>query len=125
MARFEKVDPKDGSFRAPLGFDILAAAVGIPVGVGIDANGVAVIGAAGVPARIVGIVVPSSPMNIGDAIDVMTDGEVADVTGFLAGDQVVADATTGLLGTSAATGETDVRVGFTVQAWRLIVRIAR
>jgi hypothetical protein len=125
MARFEKVDPKDGSFRAPLGFNIAADAVGVPVGVGINASGMVIAGPAGIPARIVGVVVPSNPMNVGDAIDVMTDGEIADVTGFLAGAQVAADVVTGLLHTSAATGETGTRVGFCVQAWRLVVRIAR
>lgn len=119
MARFDKYDPKDGGFRAPLGFAIAAEAVGTPVGVGIDANGVAMAGAGAT--GVVGVICPSSPMNVGDAVDVCTDGEIVDLTGFAAGDQLYAAVADGVISTT----NTGTRLGFTVQAWRFVVRVAR
>lgn len=118
MARFDKVDPKDGSYRARLGFAIPPADVGIPKLVSIDTSGVAQLGTGGVGA---GVIVPSSQMAVGEPIDVMTDGEVVDVAGLTAGVAV-----TGAAADGAIPGlGTDLYIGHTVEAWRLIVRVNR
>jgi len=119
MARFDKVEPKGGAFRAKLGFDIPAADVGKVFGVSVDANGKVQKGGAAI-GDIRGVVCASSPMVTNDAVDVMTDGEIVDMTGFTGG-QGAYSATTGVL-SSTNTGQP---IGFTVEAWRLIVRVAR
>jgi TusA-related sulfurtransferase len=128
MARFDKVEPKGGSFRAKLGFAIPANLVGVPLGVRIDGSGTVQRGSAvaATSADIRGVICPSNVMAIGDAIDVMTDGEIVDLTGLTAGTTVYADSTTavnkGDLVTSATTNKA---VGWTVEPWRLIVRVSR
>jgi hypothetical protein len=122
MARFDKVEPKGGSFRAPLGFAIAAADVGDVVGVGLDANGVAQ--KSGSQTGIVGVICPSSQAAVGDPIDVMTDGEIVDVAGLAAGTVYYAADADGAVDTTApAAGVAGVRVGHTVQSWRLVVRV--
>lgn len=119
MSRFDKVEPKGGSFRAPLAFAIAAEDVGVVVGVGLDVDGRVVRGAG--QSGIKGVICPSSPASAGDPIDVMTDGEIVDMDGLAAGTSYFAAAADGAVGTV----NTDTAVGFTVQAWRLVVRAAR
>lgn len=124
MARFDKVDPKDGSFRVKLSFAIPSADVGKIIPVEINGSGLAVKAAANsVVAR--GVVCASSPMAVGDPIDCMTDGEIVDVTtttvvGAVAG----AEIKVGAAGAIDATG-TGKSVGWMVENWRLIVRLGR
>lgn len=128
MARFDKVEPKGGSFRAALGFAIPANLVGVPLGVRIDTNGKVQRGSAVVatPADIRGVICPSNVMGIGDAIDVMTDGEIVDMTGLTAGASVYADSTTAInKGDLVTSATTNKAVGWTVEATRLIVRVSR
>lgn len=115
MPRFDKVEPKGGSFRAPLNFAIASGDVGTVVGVGLDANGRCVKGAG--TSGVVGVICPSRVMAAGEPIDVMTSGEIVD-TSLTAGARYYADAVTGVLNTT----NTNAKVGFTVQTWRLIVR---
>lgn len=119
MARYDKVEPKGGSFRAELAADWGAGAVGVPTGVGLDANGRVLPGPANT--GILGVLVIDYPMPAGTVVDVMTDGEIADVEGLPAGSVIFADAAAGALGTD----NTDTRVGHTVEASRLVVRAAR
>lgn len=122
MARFDKYDPKDGGFRAPLGFAIQQSDVGTPVGVGLNSSGILVRG--GGNTTVVGVICPSELMAVGEIIDVMTDGEIvygSSETGLVAGTRYYAAAADGVLSTT----NTGVNVGFTVQAWRLVVRSAR
>lgn len=122
MSRFDKVEPKGGSFRAPLGFAIAAGDVGVAIGVGLDANGRAVAGAG--QTGVLGVICPSSQAAAGDPIDVMTDGEIVDLTGLAAGTVYYAASADGVLGNAApAAGAAGVRVGHTVQSWRLVVRV--
>lgn len=57
----------------------------------------------------------------GDIVDVMTDGEIVELTGLAAGTKYYADPT----GNGVNTTNTNPYVGHTVEAGRLIVRVAR
>jgi hypothetical protein len=125
VARYDKYDPISGGFRAPLAAD-WAGALGVPVGVGLDANGRVVPGAGA--SGVLGVVVIDGQVNssgvrsnvkrAGDVVDVMTAGEIVDNTGLAAGTKYYADGTAGAVGTDA----TDAYVGHTVEAQRLVVR---
>jgi hypothetical protein len=131
MARYDKVEPLGGSFRALLAADWVADD-GVPIGVGLDVNGRVVPGAGN--SGIVGVVVVvrntyiGSLFKAGEVVDVMTDGEIVELSdddmpsGRAAGVAVFAVAATGVL-TATASGNT--RVGHTVEADRLVVRAAR
>ena len=122
MPRFDKVEPKGGSFRAPLNFAIAAGDVGEIVAVGLDVNGRVVKGAG--QTGVVAVICPSNVMAAGDPIDCMTDGEIADATGLAAGTAYFGVNATGVIeDTAPAAGANKVRIGHTVQAWRLIVRV--
>jgi hypothetical protein len=126
MARFDKVDPKDGSFRVKLGFAVVAADVGKVIPIDITGAGLAARAAANsVACR--GVICPTAPTPQGDPIDCMTDGEIVDVnlvntdvTGAVAG----ADIKAGAAGTVDAAG-TGKSIGWMVENWRLIVRLGR
>lgn len=144
MARYDKYEPIAGGFRAPLAANLTPNAAGEvgPVAVSLDASGRVVVGTAG-QSGLVGVLVKNAPrtpwtastahmgqagynaaapigLMAGDIVDVMTMGEIVDLGGaFPAGSAVYADAA-GVLSTTN-TGE---KVGWTVQADRLIVRVA-
>lgn len=117
MPRFDKVEPKGGSFRAPLNFAVALGDVGVVVGVGLNSSGNVVKGAG--QTGIVAVICPSRVMAAGEAIDCMTDGEIVD-TSLAAGTKYYVDATTGAVTTTATA---NAGIGFTVQTWRLIVRV--
>lgn len=128
MARFDKVDPRDGSYRAKLAFAVVQADVGkvIPV----EINGAGQVARAALNSAVVkGVICPVGLHAQGEPIDVMTDGEIVDVnvrpgitdvTGAVAGAEIKA----GAAGTLDAAGTGD-SVGWMVEAWRLIVRLGR
>lgn len=128
MARFDKYDPKDGGFRAVLGWAPVAAEVGDVIAVAIDGSGRAVKAAA---ATTVGVVCMSSLLAIGDPVDVMTDGEIVDVAadgsdniaGPAAGAFLYAGAA-GAFGAAPAVAANGTRIGHFVEAWRLVVRVS-
>jgi hypothetical protein len=126
-SRFDKYDPFDGGFRARLNAALLSTDVGVIRAVCINTSGRVVIGSVGggglVDIR--GLICPTEPMPVGAAIDVITDGEIAQATmtagtAFTAGALVFAhaDAT----GTVDATATAGKAVGFTVELNRLVVR---
>lgn len=124
MARFDKVDPKDGSFRVKLGFAPVAGDVGKVIPVEVNGSGLAVKAAANSTA-VRGVLCLSSLLAIGEPVDCMTDGEIVDVTtdsvtGAVAGTEIKA-AGAGTVG-AAGTGKS---IGHMVEAWRLIVRLGR
>jgi hypothetical protein len=123
MAHYDKYDPYDGGFRARLAA-AWAAADGIPVGVGLDVNGRVVPGAGNTGIKGIVILIKNHK-NAGDTIDVMTDGQIVELTGTpaVAGSNVYADNVTGALGVTGGAGKT--YVGHTVEADRLEVRVAR
>lgn len=113
MARFDKYDPVSGGFRGPLAADIISAQVGTVIGVSVNGSGQIAVG--GASQR--GVICPTRAMAAGEPIDVMTEGEIVDMAGLTAGTAYGAQADGDL---AAGNG-----VGFTVEAWRLIVRVGR
>lgn len=117
MARYDKYDPISGGFRAPLAADIAAGQVGVPLGVGLDGNGRVDTTAAA--SGVLAVLVADQPMAAGDIVDCMTAGEIVDCEGLAAGTVYYAAAADGALSTL----DTDTRVGHTVEATRLVVRV--
>ncbi len=120
MARIDKYGPKTGGFRAPLAADQAKTSAGNPLGVGLDVNGRVVVGAGNT--GLVGLLVLTQDKKAGDIVDVMTHGEMVEMTGLTAGTVITAADATGVLATTAP-GAGRTRVGWTVEATRLIVRI--
>lgn len=136
MSRFDKYDPKDGGFRAPLNAAMTATSgpssvtdLNRIIVVGINSSG-RVIKSASV-AACSGIVIATRPMAILDPIDVMTDGEVveldgADIQGGVAatpGQKLYYDATASrLTATAPGVGVNGFYVGQVIEAQRLVVR---
>ena len=125
MARIDKYDPKDGGFRAKLGFAPVAGDVGSVIPVDIDGNGLAQrAAAASADAR--GVICLSSLLAQGDPVDVMTDGELVDVTtDDVAGAAAGASISVSTAGATADAAGTGRSLGFMVEAWRLVVRVGR
>lgn len=123
MSRFDKYDPFDGGFRARLNAAIVAANAGKIYAVSINTSGRVVIGGTGL-IDIRGLICATEAMAAGDAIDVMTDGEIGDATttaaaAFTAGALVYCH----IDGTVDAVATAGKAVGFTVELDRLIVRV--
>lgn len=122
--RFDKYEPHVGGHRARLAADWTAADEH-PLGVGLDVNGRVVPGNGNT--GIVGVVILKGfHKKAGQVVDVMTSGECleardTDIVGRAAGIQVFADPATGELSNVSAAGKT--RIGYTVEADRLIVRV--
>jgi hypothetical protein len=137
MAKYDQVEPHVGIVRAPLAADLTVPASGEfgPIAVSLDANGRVVVGTAGL-SGFVGVLVKNVPVipagrftagaivnnwmgaRAGDVVDIMIQGEIVDVVGLAAGSAVYAIPATGVLNNTAAG---NVRVGFTVEATRLVV----
>ncbi len=119
MARYDKYEPLSGGFRAALNADWLLADLNKIVAVSLNASGKVVKGTAG-QSGFVGVVCLQKVRNAGDIIDVMQDGEIVECTGLAAGTVYYAVATgEGVTATNASGLR---RVGWTVEATRLIVR---
>lgn len=119
MARIDKYDGVAGGFRAPLAAARSGAAA--PVGCGLDVNGRAVEGAGNT--GIVGVLCKPDDAAAGEVVDFMTDGELVEFAGT-AGTVYTANTTTGVI-SNAAPSATQVYIGHTVEATRLIVRVNR
>lgn len=137
MARYDQVEPHVGIVRAPLAADLTIPADGQfgPVAVSLDTNGRVVVGTAG-QSGFAGVLVKNVPVvpagrftaaqvvnnwmgaRAGDIVDIMIQGQIVGVTGLAAGSAIYAVPATGVL-TTTASG--NVRVGFTVEATRLVV----
>jgi hypothetical protein len=139
-ARYDKVNPDVGLFRAPLAAAISAgvsASGGYgPVAVSLNASGQVVIGTAG-QSGFVGVLVKNFPTyprlgnipgqpniavpiggSVGNVVDIMTAGEITNGAGWVAGTAYYA-AADGTLTTNPSDGPL---VGWTVGADRLVVR---
>lgn len=122
MARFDKYEPHVGGFRARLEAKWLLADVGVILGVGLNASGRVVKGAAAT--GVLGVLALGKVRNAQHVVDVMTSGEIVDCVGLTAGTVYYVNAATGVLETTApAIGVNKVRIGHTVEADRLIVRV--
>lgn len=130
-ARYDKYDPKAGGFRAPLDAAMVYTPaneatndVGKVWAVGLNASGRVVKGAGAT--GVIGVLVVNQAMAAGSTVDVMTDGEIVDFTLHNAS---AAAAGTRYFGVAAdgtfSTTNTGTRLGWTVEASRLIVRVGR
>jgi hypothetical protein len=121
MPRYDKYEPYSGGFRAALAAAVSSANGFVAYGVGLDTNGRIVLGAGNT--GILGVMITHGAKAIGDFVDVMTSGEVVDATGLTAGTKLTANTTTGAI-TNGATSTTQVPIGATVEATRIVVRVA-
>lgn len=144
MAKYDKYEPIAGGFRAKLGAALPLTNGGFFGAVSLNSTGRALVGNSG-QTGIVGVTVknvargpvgpwglslegtPNANAPIGaqpnDVIDIMTSGEIVDLdkTVFIAATKFYAKAD----GSISATGGTgSVPIGHTVEAGRLVVRIA-
>ena len=137
MSRYDKYDPKDGGFRAPL--NAAWTATSGPTAV-TDLNRILVVALNGTGKIIkattalmaVGLVIVTKAMAAGEVVDVMTDGEIAELdlndlqaaTAPVAGTKYYLDTTAARLVANAAptAGTNYFYVGTTVEATRLVVR---
>jgi hypothetical protein len=113
VARYDKYDNEAGGFRVPLAAAITdPTKIGVPLAIGLDASGLAVIGA-GSAVGVVGVYVADQAKAVGDIADVMTNGEIVDLdeAAFDPGKTFYAAANGTISATAAATS---ARVGFTV-----------
>lgn len=129
MARYDKYDPVDGGFRAPLAADMAKNSGGNPVACGLNAAGRVVPGAGNT--GVLGVVSVTRDMKSNDIVDTMTDGEVVEFVG-VSGTAYWARDTTGAIEAGVAGGGPPVtagvvyaRIGHTVEATRLVVRSRR
>lgn len=144
MARYDKYDPISGGFRAKLAealeVDGTTGEFG-PVAVSLDTDGRVVIGTEG-QSGLVGVLVKNAPKQglgrwatsthgvpnpaapigalAGDVVDIMTSGDIVDIEGFNPGQAVYAAADGSL---SADDAEGSTRVGWIVEANRMVVRV--
>lgn len=110
-ARYDKYDGMVGGFRAKLAAAVTdPAQIGVPLGVGLDANGLAVIGAG--TSGVVGVTIFDQAKAVGDVADVMTAGEIVDLdeANFDPGAKYYA-ATTGAVNTTATGAYVGVTAG--------------
>jgi len=115
MARIDKYQPVAGGFRAPLHAAYTGAAA--PIGVGLNSSGRVVAGPG--QTGIIGVVCAPYDKGAGDIIDCMTNGELVEFGG-VAGTRYYAHATTGVISSTPSI----YAVGHTVEADRLVVRVA-
>lgn len=123
MARYDKYDGVSGGFRAPLAAAWDSTNVGKPFAVGLDSSGKVVKGAGN--SQIHGVCIITKAKAAGDIVDVMTNGEIVEAT--------LSDGTTAIAagvsvygvpgdGTLSVTATSNKKIGFTVEATRLVVR---
>lgn len=120
MSRYDKYDPVAGGFRAAIAADKAANSSGNPEAVGLDTNGRVVVGAGNT--GVVGVLVLTKAVKAGDIVDVMTHGEIVEITTLTAGSLVSALDSSGALAVTAL-GAGRTWIGHTVEATRLVVRV--
>lgn len=128
MSRFDKYEPHVGGFRARLNANWLQADVGVIRAVSLNANGRVIRGNPVGSTGLRGLLALGKIRNAGHPVDVMTAGEILDITAadivgtLVAGAPVYALKTTAA-GTLTMTAGTNLRVGFLVEIDRLVVRM--
>lgn len=132
MARIDKTDSAVGVVRADLNATIPPEEFDTIYGVGLNGQGRIVKGAG--QTGIIGLLNPNrSRTKPGQRADMFVLGDVVDCVGLAAGTTYWADGTTGALvaadtagaqpSTGAGSTAGSVRVGFTVEADRLVIRL--
>ena len=131
MARIDKYSGVTGGFRAPLAAVVATADLGGVIAVGLDSSGRVVRGTG--QTGYVGVIVPDKTMAVGQPIDVMTHGEIVEFdkgangvanASAAAGTSFFGGASGALSTTAPAAGVNAVKIGHTVEATRLVVRVA-
>jgi hypothetical protein len=138
MARIDKYNPEVGGFRAPLNAAysaprVSSKPVGVVVGVSLNTSGRVIVGSGPNNSGLVGVVCLTRDLPAGAVVDVMQHGEVVEFgtgsdgqTAAAAGTNYFAVAATGAMAAGTGTGtETSAgnrKVGWTVEATRLVVR---
>lgn len=117
MARIDKYNPVGSGFRAPLAASYTGAAA--PIAVGLNSSGRVVVGAG--QSGVAGVICIPTNKNAGDIVDVMKHGELVEAA-LVAGTAYTANTTTGVI-SSAAASATQIYVGHTVEADRLVVNV--
>lgn len=134
MSRYDKYDPVSGGFRAPLAANF-AYTSGKPdwnhtdlnrvKAVSLDATGKVVMGTAG-NSGFVGVMILGEPAAAGDIVDIMQSGEIVEFAtnagGAAAAGTVYTSNADGTYGTTAV-GAANFKIGTTVEATRLVVRV--
>lgn len=123
MSRIDKYDPVSGGFRAPLNALIAASDVGKIFAVAINTSGKVIRTGLGAETAIMGVICPVRAMSANEPIDVMTHGEMIDVTmtsgsAFTAGALVYGHAD-GTVDNTATAGKIIAKM---VQLDRMVVR---
>ena len=118
MSRYDKYDPISGGFRADLAADWPSGDLNKIVPVGLNASGQVVKGAGNTGVK--GVVCLTKLRYAGEVVDVMTDGEIVEAPALAAGTNYYGSAAG-----AVTTTNTDVYLGSTVEATRLVVRMAR
>jgi hypothetical protein len=122
-ARYDKYNPISGGFRAQLATAWDATNVGVPTAVALDANGRVVKVAAADTA--LAVLVIDQAKAAGDTVDCMTAGEIVDTEGMTAGTTYYSKADATLETAAPAAGANKVKIGHTVEATRLVVRVQK
>jgi len=115
--RIDKYNPVGSGFRAPLAANYTGAAAAIAVG--LNSSGRVVVGAG--QTGIVGVICIPTNKNAGDIVDVMKHGEIVEAA-LVAGTLYSANTTTGVISSAAVSG-TQIYIGHTVEADRLVVNV--
>lgn len=134
MSRYDKYDPVSGGFRAPLAAAFTGGASGVDFGkvyaVSLNSSGQVVFGTTG-GTGVIGVIVLHEAKAAGQIVDVMQDGEIVEFTlqngsAATAGTSYYATGTAGDFTATAPTpaGTNGVKLGWTVEATRLVVRVA-
>lgn len=130
MARIDKVVPGVGSFRAPLLLQIASSDIGNVIAVGIDSAGKVVRGTG--QTGYVGVIVPGRTFAAGQPIDVLKQAEIVEFTvgnagaafaAAAAGTNYYGGSSGALTVTAPSAGTNAVKLGYTVEASRLIVAV--
>jgi hypothetical protein len=130
MARFDKVEPLSGSFRAPLNADWSSADLNKVVPVSLNTSGKIIKGTGGQTGFIGIVCITGTQVGsiwqgnkfANDVVDVMQDGEVVELTGLIAGQRYFAAADGNSLVPASGTITGLQMVGWTVEATRMIIR---
>jgi hypothetical protein len=121
-ARIDKTESAVGVVRAPLNADITSGSWNKPLGVGINSSGKVVVGAGQSGIRGVAIF-DRTNCKAGQPVDIFKLGDIilsgSDI--LLAGTSYTANTTTGVI-TSAAASASQIAVGYTVEADRLVLQ---
>lgn len=125
MARIDKTDSAVGVVRAALNADVAEADYNQIIGVGLNAQGRIVKGAGN--SGIVGVIIPDhTRRKAGMVTDIFVMGDAVEVDGLTAGTTYYLD-TAGNLTAAADDGGAPAvpytKIGFTVEADRLVIRL--